>query len=303
MERYRIGSDRGIAVEILPYGATIAKIEAPDRDGLRENVVLGFDNDETYRDHGHVCCIVGRYANRIAGAKFTLNGETYTLPANDGLNTLHGGPEGFNRAIWRVDDSNGTMVRLSHTSPDGDQGFPGRLDVSVEYAIENDALRISYSAVCDRDTVLNLTNHTYFNLRGAKTEDISDQVLQIFATRYTPTDKELIPTGDFASVAATPLDFRQPRPITAYYYDNTFVLDRTEDRLGRAAIAGDPASGRMLEVLTTEPALQLYTGKPGFFALETEHFPDSPHHPQFPSTVLRAGDRFESTTVYRFFVS
>jgi aldose 1-epimerase len=302
MERYRIGSDRGIAVEILPYGATIAKIEAPDRGGNRENVVLGFADVEEYARHGHVCCIVGRYANRIAGACFSLNGETYTLPANDGRNTLHGGPQGFNTAVWQAAESGDASVRLTHTSPDGDEGFPGRMDVSVEYAVENGDLRIGYVATSDRDTVINLTNHTYFNLRGGETQDVSDQILQIFAARYTPLDKELIPTGEFASVAATPLDFRQPRPITAYHYDNNFVLDRTEDRLGRAAIAGDPVTGRMLEVLTTEPGLQLYTGNPRAFALETQHFPDSPHHPQFPTTVLRAGERFESTTVYRFFV-
>lgn len=303
MERLRIGSDRGLAVELLPYGATIAKIEAPDREGTRENVVLGFRDVEGYVAHPHVGCIIGRYANRIAGAQFTLDGKTYALPANNGPNTIHGGPQGFDKAVWRVVESTPAAVKLAHTSPDGDQGFPGRMDVNLEYAIEEDTLRISYAATSDRDTIVNLTNHSYFNLRGAQSGGIDDQVLQIFAGRYAPADEALIPTGEFASVAATPLDFRQPRPITAYQYDDTFVLDRTENRLGRAAIAGDPVSGRMLEVLTTEPALQLYTGKPGGFALETQHFPDSPHHPEFPSTVLRAGDRFESTTLLRFFVS
>lgn len=291
MDRYRIGSDRGIAAEILPHGATIARLEVPDREGIRENVVLDGSR------------VIGRYANRIAGAVFSLDGHEYALPANDGRNTLHGGPEGFDKAVWDIADSNETAVRLTHTSPDGDQGFPGRLDVNVEYAVEGDSLRITYGATSNRDTVLNLTNHTYFNLRGSGSGDISNQVLQIFASRYTPVDREMIPTGEFASVAATALDFRQPRPITAFHYDNSFVLDRTEDRLGRAAIAGDPVSGRMLELSTTEPCLQLYTGKPGAFALETQHFPDSPHHPEFPSTVLRAGERFTSTTVLRFFTS
>ncbi len=291
MERIRIGSDRGIVAEIVPLGATIARLEVPDRDGIRQNVVL-----EGSR-------VIGRYANRIAGASFSLDARSYALPANDGANTLHGGPEGFDKAVWDVAESGDTAVRLTHTSPDGDQGFPGTLEVSVEYAVEENSLRISYSATSDRDTVLNLTNHTYFNLRGSDSGDISNQVLQIFASRYTPVDKHLIPTGEFASVAATPLDFRQPRPITAFHYDNNFVLDRTEDRLGRAAIAGDPVSGRVLELSTTEPGLQLYTGKPGAFALETQHFPDSPHHPEFPSTVLRAGDRFSSTTVLRFLTS
>jgi aldose 1-epimerase len=303
MDRLHIGSDRGIAVEILPYGATIAKIEAPDRAGNRANVVLGFPDLESYVAHPHIGCVIGRYANRIAGASFTLNGETYALPANNGPNTLHGGPQGFDKAVWDVVDANGSAVRLAHTSPDGDQGFPGRMNVHVDYAIEDDALRISYTATSDRDTIVNLTNHSYFNLRGPDSGGVADQVLQIFAGRYAPVDKALIPTGEFASVAATPLDFRQPRPITAYPYDNAFALDRTENRLGRAAIAGDPVSGRVLEVLTTEPSLQLYTGNPNGFALETQHFPDSPHHPEFPSTVLRAGERFESTTVFRFFVS
>ena len=290
MERFSIAS-AAIAVEILPYGATIAKIEAPDRAGQRANVVL-----EGSR-------VIGRYANRIAGASFTIDGHSYTLAANDGPNTLHGGPQGFDKAVWRVVDSGESRIKLAHTSPDGDQGFPGRMDVEVQYAVDEGSLQIDYTAVSDRDTIINLTNHSYFNLRGADSGEVANQVLQIFASRFTPVDSALIPTGEFASVAATPLDFRQPRPITPYHYDNTFVLDRTENRLGRAAIAGDPASGRMLEVLTTEPALQLYTGKPNAFALETQHIPDSPHHPEFPSTVLRAGERFESTTVLRFFTS
>lgn len=302
MERVRIASP-SLAVEILPYGATIAKIEASDRAGERANVVLGFDDVEGYVAHPHVCCAIGRYANRIAGAAFTLDGKRYELSANEGPNTLHGGREGFDKAVWRVAGANENETRLTHTSPDGDQGFPGRMDIEVRYIVEDGALRVEYAAVCDRDTVVNLTNHTYFNLRGADSGEVADQALQIFASRYTPVDSALIPTGEFASVAATPLDFRQPRPITSYHYDNNFVLDRTENRLGRAAIAGDPISGRMLEVLTTEPGLQLYTGNPRAFALETQHFPDSPHHPQFPSTVLRAGERFESTTVLRFFTA
>jgi aldose 1-epimerase len=302
MERVRIAST-SIAVEILPYGATIAKIEAPDRAGERANVVLGFPDVEGYVAHPHVCCVIGRYANRIADAAFTLDGKRYELPANNGPNTLHGGPQGFDKAVWDVAEAGDNTVRLTHTSPDGDQGFPGRMDVEVRYTAEEDALRIDYAAVSDHDTVVNLTNHTYFNLRGAESGEVADQALQIFASRYTPVDSALIPTGEFASVAATPLDFRQPRPITTYHYDNNFVLDRTENRLGRAAIAGDPISGRMLEVLTTEPGLQLYTGNPRGFALETQHFPDSPHHPHFPSTVLRAGERFESTTILRFFTS
>lgn len=301
MERIRIASGSGVAAEILPYGATIAGIFAPGRDGRAENVVLSFPEVAGYKEHRHVCCAIGRYANRIAGAQFELDGKTYVLPANDGRNTLHGGPDGFDTKTWEVADSSASSVRLAYSSPDGDEGFPGRLDVAITYTVENGALRMDYEASCDADTILNLTNHTYFNLQGTPAEDASQHLLQIFAGRYTPVDRDLIPTGEYASVAGTAYDFRNPRPVSAHHYDVNFVLDRTENRLGRAAIAGDPVSGRMLEVLTTEPGMQLYTGKPGYFALETQHFPDSPHHPDFPSTVLRAGERFESTTVYRFF--
>lgn len=303
MERIRIASGGGVAAEILPYGATIAGIFVPDRDGRAANVVLSFAGVQDYKEHRHVCCAIGRYANRIAGAKFELDGKTYALPANDGPNTLHGGPGGFDTKTWDIAETSASSVRLTYVSADGDEGFPGRLNVGITYTAENDALRIDYDAVCDADTIINLTNHTYFNLQGTPAEDASEQLLQIFAARYTPVDRELIPTGEYASVAATAYDFRNPRPISAYHYDTNFVLDRTENRLGRAAIAGDPVSGRMLEVLTTEPGMQLYTGKTGYFALETQHFPDSPHHPEFPSTVLRAGERFTSTTVYRFFTN
>lgn len=303
MDLLRIGSGNGINVGVLPYGATIARIEAPDRNGTFANVVLGFDDEAGYRAHPHVGCVIGRYANRIAGASITLDGRTYALDANEGPNTLHGGKHGFDKAVWRVVEAREDRVRLAHTSPDGDEGFPGRVDVEVEYAVRDDELHVRYAAAADRNTILNLTNHTYFNLRGDASSAVADQILQIFASRYTPVDDALIPTGELASVAATPLDFRQPRPITAFHYDNNWVLDRTENRLGRAAIAGDPVSGRMLEVSTTEPGLQMYTGNPHGFALETQHFPDSPHHPNFPSTVLHAGERFESTTVFRFFIS
>ncbi len=300
MERTRIASGSGLAAEILPYGATIAGLFVPDRKGRTENVVLSFPDVAGYKEHRHVCCAIGRYANRIADAQFDLDGKTYTLPANDGRNTLHGGPDGFDTKVWTLAESSPASVRLTYTSPDGEEGFPGTLHVAITYAIEDDALRIEYEAECDADTIVNLTNHTYFNLQGTPAEDASQHLLQIFAARYTPVDGELIPTGEYASVAGTAYDFRNPRPISPHHYDTTFVLDRTENRLGRAAIAGDPVSGRMLEVLTTEPGMQLYTGKPGYFALETQHFPDSPHHSGFPSTILRAGERFDSTTVYRF---
>ena len=301
MERTRIASGSGLAAEILPYGATITGLFVPDREGRTANVLLSFPGVEEYKEHRHVCCAIGRFANRIAGAQFELDGTTYKLAANEGENTLHGGPDGFDTRTWEVAETAANSVRLALVSPAGDAGFPGRMNVSIAYTVEDDRLRIDYEAVSDADTIVNLTNHTYFNLQGTPAEDASQQLLQIFAARYLPVDKDLIPTGEYASVAGTVYDFRNPRPITNHHYDLNFVLDRTENRLGRAAIAGDPVSGRMLEVLTTEPGMQLYTGKQGYFALETQHFPDSPHHADFPSTVLRAGDRFQSTTIYRFF--
>jgi aldose 1-epimerase len=266
------------------------------------NVVLGFDELGGYTSDAYAAsmpyygAIIGRYGNRIAGARFTLDGRTYSLPANNGPNSLHGGDLGFHVRVWHAEPVPGG-VRLTRTSPDGECGYPGSLDVAVTYTLDSgDRLRIAYEATTDAPTVLNLTNHAYWNLAGGGTIDAHE--LRIAASRYTPVDAALIPTGELADVAGTPLDFRSPRPIGSYPYDHNWVLD------GDVWLR-DPASGRTLTISTTEPGVQFYAGgmleKPRTgLALETQHFPDSPNHPDFPSTVLRPGDTFTSTTVLAF---
>jgi aldose 1-epimerase len=236
---------------------------------------------------------IGRYANRIAGAAFELDGRTYHLPANDGPNTLHGGPGGFSTREWRLEDGEFILQ-----SPDGDQGFPGAMECRVRYTWNAHALRIDYRATSDKATVINLTNHVYFNLHGEG--DIGDHELQVEASAYTPLDAQLIPTGDIAAVAGTRFDFRTMRPLGSEPYDVNFAIDKWDGSLRRVAELRDAMSGRRLIVESTQPGLQLYTGKPGAVALETQHFADSPHHPNFPSTVLRPGEQFTATTIYRF---
>lgn len=264
-------------------GATIAELEVAGRGGLRWVAARNG-------------AVEGRYANRIANARFELNGRRFTLDANDGAHTLHGGARGFAAQEWAYERASETSVLMSLTSPDGDQGFPGTLRVTVEYAIEEgDALRIRYAALSDADTVINLTNHAYFDLGGTPAE----HVLQIAADSYTPVDGELIPTGKISPVTGTRFDFRKPRVIGSDPFDTNFVL-RSPGVLAPAAILSSPRTGRTLEAYTDEPGLQLFTGKSAGVALETQHFPDSPNRPQFPSTVLRAGSTFRSTTLYRF---
>lgn len=300
-DRYELNAG-GITVEALAYGATIAAIHVPDRNGDRANVVLHFDDPNEYARTGpertYRGATIGRYANRIAGAKFSIDGDTYELSANDHGNTLHGGARGFDAVVWRAVYADGDRVTFAHTSPDGDQGFPGKLDVSVTFDLTARGLRITYTAVSDRDTVVNFANHSYFNLGGVG--DCSGYVAQVFANDYTPVDEQLIPTGEIASVEGTRFDFRAPRQIGAQPYDANFILNVATEGLRRAALLGDPLSGRVLEVHTTEPGLQMYTGDPHGVALETQHFPDSPNHPQFPSTLLRAGVVFSSTTLLLF---
>src|SRR5579884_1511254 len=272
MRRYSIGDRSGaLRVEVIPYGATIVAIDVPDRDGHIENVVLHYD-DSTEYEHAHprqyFGATIGRYANRIANAEFQLNGRTYRLSANEGRDTLHGGARGFDAAVWEVHDAAQHFLTLSHVSPDGDQGFPGTLTARVTFAVRGDALAITYKAACDADTAINLTNHSYFNLSPGTGASAADHVLQVFAGAYTPLDDRLIPTGEIRSVEGTRFNFRNARPIG--------------------------------EVLTTEPGVQIYTGNPLGVAMETQHFADSPHHPNFPSTILRAGEEYVSATVYRF---
>lgn len=295
MPDYSLQNKRGHRVVLSTLGAAISSIIVPDKDGNLAEV--------TVPAGGSAGKTIGRYANRIAGGEFTLDGVTHRLAVNEGNNTLHGGPDGFSKREWQLASSDASSIEFVLHSPDGDQGFPGAMECRIRYTWDDgDALRLSYRATTDKPTVINLTNHVYFNLRGAGSGSIADQQLQVAASTYTPLDAELIPTGEIAAVADMSRDFRQMRSIGEEKYDCNFVLDRWDGELRYAAEAFDPFSGRRLTVETTEPGLQFYTGKPGAFALETQHFADAPHHPQFPSTVLRPGTPFTSTTVYRFSV-
>jgi aldose 1-epimerase len=320
--------DGKIEVGIMTYGGIVVSLRVPDRNGKLEDVVLGCDSVEKYvTQTAHFGGIIGRYANRIAHGTFQLDGNTYHIPKNDGDNALHGGTIGFDKVVWeakQIPDG----VEFTQVSKDGDQGFPGTLTTHVRYTVSGGALRIEYSATTDKDTVLNLTNHSYFNLKGQGNGDVLETVLEIDASRMTPVDATLIPTGELKSVEGTPFDFRKPHAIgerinsedpqlsLGHGYDHNFVLDHPADKLSEAAEAYEPTSGRTLKVLTTEPGVQLYTGnfldgsitgKEGkvykaryAFCLETQHFPDSPNHPKFPSTELKPGQKFHSVTVYEF---
>jgi len=322
--------DGKITVKILTYGGIVQSIEAPDRNGKTANIVLGFDGLDGYVQTGnkpYMGAIIGRYANRIAGGTFQLNGKTYHVPKNDGDNALHGGINGFNKKVWTsTETENG--VELKYVSKDGEEGFPGNLTTTVRYTLKGNELRIDYTATTDADTVLNLTNHSYFNLKGQGNGDILGHAMKINAHRYTPVDKNLIPTGELAPVAGTPFDFLEPTAIGARIdadneqlklargYDQNWVLEGDGKKVIVAAEAYEPTTGRVLEVLTDQPGIQFYTGnfldgsvtgtdgkvykKRYAFCLETQHYPDSPNHPKFPTTELKPGQTFRSTTVYRF---
>ncbi|HUJ94132.1 MAG TPA: aldose epimerase family protein [Terriglobales bacterium] len=326
-------SDGTIEARIMNYGGIIVSLKAPDRNGKSADVVLGFDDLAGYVANNNsagaafIGAIIGRYANRIAHGSFILDGQKYSLPLNNGGNSLHGGPHGFNNVVWKAKKiENG--VELSYLSKDGEAGYPGNLMVLVRYTLTKGDLRIEYSATTDKDTVLNLTNHSYFNLAGQGNGDILKHELTLHTSRFTPVNASLIPSGELKSVASTPLDFRTPTAIGARInandeqlrlgngYDHNWVLDSQGSALSPAAKVYEPASGRVLRVLTTEPGIQFYTGnfldgtikgKGGIaygrrsaFCLETQHFPDSPNHPDFPTTELKPGERFHSVTVFSF---
>jgi len=323
----------GDLLKVTTYGAMFTELHVPDRAGNRADVVLGFDTFEPYlKGHPFFGNTTGRYANRIAGARFALDGKTYPLAANNGVNHLHGGLQALDKQNWDaepLDTHDGPAVRFRHLSPDGAEGYPGTLHLAVTYTLTHaSALRLDYEATTDQPTVLNLTNHAYFNLKGAGEGDILDHVLRLHADRYTPGDDGLIPTGELRPVEGTPLDFRKPTAIGARWdqlpeklkgYDHNFVLnDWKPGRLVPCAELYEPASGRRMRVQTTEPGVQIYTaihlrgvtGKGGKVyqpysgvCLETQHFPDSPNKPQFPTTVLRPGETFRSTTIYAFSAS
>lgn len=331
---FTLANQNGLRVKILPWGATITSVWAPDRDGNLANIVLGFPDLHTYieRNLPFFGCVAGRYANRIAGGTFTLAGQTYSLPKNAGTLTLHGGARGFDKRLWHAEPSaqnESAGVRLTRVSPDGEEGFPGNLTAEVTYTLdEANRLRVDYRAESDRPTVLNLTNHGYWNLAGEGSGTADGHLLQLNASRYTPTDERQIPTGELAPVAGTPFDFTtaamfgarsrddHPQVRLALGIDHNFAIDRADGdaSLIEAGVLSDPASGRALTVWTTEPGIQVYGGnyldgalvgasgrayrQGDGIALETQHFPDSPNQPAFPSTVLEPGTAFTSTTLF-----
>lgn len=330
IESYTLYNIHGASATIITYGATLTQLFVPDKNGKLGDVVLGFDKLESYEGDPHPFfgTTIGRYGNRIANGKFTLDGKEYHLYINNPPNSLHGGKVGFDRRVWKAassEDAQGEAVRFTYVSPDGEEGYPGTLTVSVTYTLTaSNELQINYAAETDKPTVLNLTNHSYFNLGG--TGDVLKHVLELHADKYTPVDATLIPTGQIASVAGTPLDFRKPTPIGAHIgeiqdiggYDHNFVVNGKPGTLRLAAKVDDPATGRQMEVWTSEPGMQFYSaihldpsivgkgGKPyqkyGALCLETQHYPDSPNHPTFPTTVLRPGQKFRSETIYKFSV-
>jgi aldose 1-epimerase len=332
---YTLTNAHRVEARITPYGATLVSLKTPDRNGALADVVMGFDSLDGYTQTPpppYFGATIGRYANRIGGAKFTLNGKTYTVDKNDGANSLHGGSRGFDKVMWTAKSAEGTglkNIEFSYLSKDGEEGYPGNLTVMVSYTLTDDnELRIHYSAITDQDTVINLTNHSYFNLSGHDAGAVLDHVLTINADRFTPVDAGLIPTGELRKVDRTPFDFRQPHAVGERIeandeqiklgrgYDHNWILNRKGTGLESAARVSDPKSGRVIEVLTTEPAIQFYTGnfldgsfhgkggKPyvrrGALTLETQHYPDSPNHPDFPTTTLKVGGQFDSTTVFKF---
>jgi aldose 1-epimerase len=331
---YTLTNRNGLRAKITNYGATLVSLEVPDRDGNLADITLGFDTLDGYvTRHPYFGSTVGRYANRIGGAKFMLNGVEYKLAANNGPNHLHGGIKGFDRVVWKVEESkaqtnllgeDAAMLKLSYLSKDGEEGYPGNLACTVTYKLtNNDELRISYEAETDKTTIVNLTNHSYWNLAGQGKGDILGHELMLNADRYTPVDEGLIPTGELRSVKGTPMDFTKPMAIGSRIdqvpggYDHNYVLNSGGGSPALAAKAYEPTSGRVMEIHTTEPGVQFYTGnfldgsmtgKAGKvynrhygFCLETQHFPDSPNKPDFPSVVLNPGENYKTVTVHKFY--
>ncbi|MDB1088478.1 galactose mutarotase [Streptomyces sp. ACA25] len=316
----------GIRARVLDYGCVIQSLEVPDRRGHSADITLGFDSMADYATRSrYFGAVVGRFGNRIGNARFTLDGREYRLPANQGTNSLHGGEHGFDKRVWEVTEAASDRLTLTHLSPDGEQGYPGTLRARVTYTVSGSAegseLRIDYHATTDAPTHVNLTNHAYFNLAGGG--DIHGHELTLDAGHYLPVDSRLLPTGELAPTAGTPFDFRTPRTVgerigedheqlrTAGGYDHCFVFDSPAGALRPVGRVREAGSGRTMQVLTTEPGVQFYSGnmlkdaeygEGAGLCLETQHFPDSPNRPEFPTTVLRPGEEYVSTTVYRFAV-
>lgn len=340
VELYTLSNRQGTEVKITNYGGTIISLKVPDKEGRLEEVVLGFDElsgytNAAYQEEGpYFGAIIGRFGNRIAGGKFTLEGREYTLAKNNGPNHLHGGIKGFDKVLWEAEPfkaADAVGLKLRYVSPDGEEGYPGTLSVEVSYSLTNDnELKIEYAATTDKTTVVNLTNHAYFNLTGNTKRDILAHQVKINADAFVPVTEDLIPTGDLEEVTGTSFDFTSPHTIGdridadnqqlkyARGYDHTWVLNGAAGEMKLAATVYEPASGRFMEAFTTEPGVQFYTGN--FLSgkltgrggtvyqqryglcLETQHFPDSPNQPQFPSTELRPGETYRSQTSYRFSV-
>ncbi|MBZ5655607.1 MAG: galactose mutarotase [Acidobacteriia bacterium] len=330
---YTLTNSKGVQAAVTNYGGIVVQLRVPDRKGNLADVVLGYDGLDGYiHDTAYLGALIGRYGNRIAQGKFSLGGKAYTLPRNNGENTLHGGLKGFNQALWRateIESKDGPSLQLEYLSKDGEEGFPGNLSAKVIYTLtDENELKIEYSATTDKETVVNLTNHAYFNLAGAGNGDILQHQVMLRADRFTPVSESLIPTGELRSVQGTPMDFRTPTAVGARIdqddqqlkygrgYDHNWVLESGGSKTPTlAATVYEPGTGRVLEVWTTEPGVQFYTGnfldgvkgKGGklyqrryALCLETQHFPDSPNQPNFPSTVLKPGQRYHTVTIYKF---
>lgn len=333
VQLFTLKNPNGLVAKVTNWGATLTEMHVPDRAGKPGDVVLGFDTLERYQQpHPFFGCIAGRVANRIAGAKFTLDGREYVLAANNGKNHIHGGRKGFDKHLWDAEakeTADGPSVRMWRTSPDGEEGYPGTLSATCTYTLTTrNELRIEFTATTDKPTIVNLANHTYWNLAGHGGGDVLGHELEISAERYTPSDAELIPTGELRAVAGTPFDFRKAKRIGAEHdktglpntagYDHNFVVDGAPGRLRPAVRAHEPASGRVMELETTAPGVQLYTAnfldaktvgkggvpyrKHGGFCLETQHYPDSIHKPDWPQPVLRPGETYRHVMVHRFSV-
>jgi aldose 1-epimerase len=326
VDLYTMTNRNGLVAKVTNYGAILVSLQVPDKAGQLADIVLGFDDLNSYVTRNPMFgATVGRYANRIAGASIALNGKEYPLTKNAGPNHIHGGKQNFSKVIWKgqpVEGRDGPSVMFTYQAKDMEEGFPGNLNVIVIYTLSNaNELKIDYKATTDKTTVVNLTNHTYFNLAGHNSGNIYDQVLTLTAKNYTPSDSALIPFGRIEPVAGTPLDFTKPAPIGARIsqvgagYDHNFVLDNQDGGLAVAATVRDLKTGRLMQVLTTQPGVQLYTtnhmnnfkgkggaiyGKHAAFCLETQHYPDSPHHENFPSTVLEPGKTYSQVTVFKF---
>ena len=333
IDAYTLGDGR-VEAKVITYGGILVSLKALDKAGKSDDVVLGFDSLDDYVKISNAAegnpffgAIIGRYANRIAKGKFTLDGKEYSVPINNPPNSLHGGPHGFNNVVWKGKEIP-SGVELTYLSKDGEAGYPGNLTVTVRYTLENGALKIDYSATTDQDTVINLTNHSYFNLSGQGHGDILNHMLTLYAGRFTPVDSTLIPTGELRAVANTPFDFTKATRVGDRIdaddvqirfgkgYDHNWVLDSSGGKLFDAAEVYEPTSGRVLRVSTTQPGIQFYTGnfldgtlkgkggatyvRRGALCLETQHFPDSPNHPKFPTTELKPGERYHTVTVFSF---